>query len=589
MTNVISNNFLMNLKSFIPILDWLPNYKKVWFKGDISAGLTVGVMLIPQGMAYAFIAGLPPVYGLYASIVPIFIYAIFGTSRQLAVGPVAMVSLLTATALGSFEGLSNSDYIIYAILLAFLVGAIQFLLGVFRLGFVVNFLSHPVISGFTSAVALIIGIGQLKNLLGIETERTHYVHEIVLDSIQKFNEINWMSFAIGVIGIVIIIGAKKINKSLPGQILAVVFGILIVSILGLGAGENSVNIIRDIPSSLPNFQMPSFNLETIEILFPLALTIALISFMESIAVAKAIQRKHRDYKVIPNQELIALGLANLFGSFFQSYPSTGGFGRTAVNDQAGAKTGLAAIISASLILITLLFLTPYFYNLPKAILASVIMVAVFGLIDYKEAIHLLKSNRTDFSTLIVTFLATLILGVEMGIGVGVILSLAMVLFKTTNPHTAELAKVPNSHFYRNVKRFDNLEVKDDVLIYRFDAQLFFANINFFKDKLYDFEKEKGDNLKLLIIDGESINNVDSTAIHALEEIVLDFNSRNIDVYFTGIKGPVRDKMLTSGFIKKASQDNFFMSIQDGIDNYELKGNQISNLNKFKSYIDQSNK
>lgn len=589
MTNVISNNFLMNLKSFIPILDWLPNYKKVWLKGDISAGLTVGVMLIPQGMAYAFIAGLPPVYGLYASIVPIFIYAIFGTSRQLAVGPVAMVSLLTATALGSFEGLSNSDYIIYAILLAFLVGAIQFLLGVFRLGFVVNFLSHPVISGFTSAVALIIGIGQLKNLLGIEIERTHYVHEIVLDSIQKFNEINWMSFAIGVIGIVIIIGAKKINKSLPGQILAVVFGILIVSILGLGAGENSVNIIRDIPSSLPNFQMPSFNLETIEILFPLALTIALISFMESIAVAKAIQRKHRDYKVIPNQELIALGLANLFGSFFQSYPSTGGFGRTAVNDQAGAKTGLAAIISASLILITLLFLTPYFYNLPKAILASVIMVAVFGLIDYKEAIHLLKSNRTDFSTLIVTFLATLILGVEMGIGVGVILSLAMVLFKTTNPHTAELAKVPNSHFYRNVKRFDNLEVKDDVLIYRFDAQLFFANINFFKDKLYDFEKEKGDNLKLLIIDGESINNVDSTAIHALEEIVLDFNSRNIDVYFTGIKGPVRDKMLTSGFIKMASQDNFFMSIQDGIDNYELKGNQISNLNKFKSYIDQSNK
>ena len=579
----------MNLKSFIPILDWLPNYKKVWLKGDISAGLTVGVMLIPQGMAYAFIAGLPPVYGLYASIVPIFIYAIFGTSRQLAVGPVAMVSLLTATALGSFEGLSNSDYIIYAILLAFLVGAIQFLLGVFRLGFVVNFLSHPVISGFTSAVALIIGIGQLKNLLGIEIERTHYVHEIVLDSIQKFNEINWMSFAIGVIGIVIIIGAKKINKSLPGQILAVVFGILIVSILGLGAGENSVNIIRDIPSSLPNFQMPSFNLETIEILFPLALTIALISFMESIAVAKAIQRKHRDYKVIPNQELIALGLANLFGSFFQSYPSTGGFGRTAVNDQAGAKTGLAAIISASLILITLLFLTPYFYNLPKAILASVIMVAVFGLIDYKEAIHLLKSNRTDFSTLIVTFLATLILGVEMGIGVGVILSLAMVLFKTTNPHTAELAKVPNSHFYRNVKRFDNLEVKDDVLIYRFDAQLFFANINFFKDKLYDFEKEKGDNLKLLIIDGESINNVDSTAIHALEEIVLDFNSRNIDVYFTGIKGPVRDKMLTSGFIKMASQDNFFMSIQDGIDNYELKGNQISNLNKFKSYIDQSNK
>ncbi len=579
----------MNIKSIVPILDWLPNYNKNWLKGDISAGLTVGVMLIPQGMAYAIIAGLPAVYGLYASIVPLIIYAIFGTSRQLAVGPVAMVSLLTATAIGSFEGLSNTDYIAYAILLAFLVGAIKFLLGVFRLGFVVNFLSHPVISGFTSAVAIIIGLGQLKNLLGIELERTHHVHEIIINSFQKFGEINWISFVVGVIGILIIIGAKKIRKSLPGHIIAVVFGILVVSLFGLGDGEYAVKIIKEIPSTLPNFQVPTFNIKTIEILLPLALTISLISFMESIAVAKAIQRKHRNYKVVPNQELIALGLANMFGSFFQAYPSAGGFGRTAVNDQAGAKTGLAALISAVLIVITLLFLTPYFYNLPKAILASVIMVAVFGLIDYKEAIHLLKSNRTDFSTLIVTFLATLMLGVEMGIAVGVVLSLIMVLFKTTNPHTAELARLPNSHFYRNIKRFDNLELKKDILIYRFDAQLFFANINYFKDKLYDFEKSKNDELKLLIIDGESINNVDSTSIHALEEIIIDFNSRDVDVYFTGIKGPVRDKMLKSGFIKKAKEKHFFMSIQEAVDFYESIAKNSKSGNIFKEYVKQTNK
>ncbi len=579
----------MNLKSFIPILDLLPNYNKEWLKGDIGAGLTVGVMLIPQGMAYASIAGLPAVYGLYASIVPILIYAFFGTSRQLAVGPVAMISLLTATAIGSFEGISTEQYISYAILLALMVGAIQFLLGAFRLGFLVNFLSHPVISGFTSAAALIIGLSQLKHLLGVDIPRSHHVHEIILNAIDNFNQINWIAFIIGIVGILIIIISKKVKKSLPGQLFAVVFGILAVSFFGLGEGNNAVNIVKDIPSSLPSFIIPSMDMGIIQLLVPMALTISLISFMESIAVAKAIQTKHRDYKVDANQELISLGLANVFGSFFQSYPTTGGFSRTAVNDQAGAKSGLASIISAVLIIITLLFLTPYFYNLPKAILASVIMVAVFGLIDCKEAIHLLKSNRTDFSTLIVTFLATLILGVEMGIGVGVVLSLAMVLFKTTNPHTAQLAKVPDSHFYRNVKRFDNLEVKNDVLIYRFDAQLFFANINYFKDKLYDYEKRKGNKLKLLIIDGESINNVDSTAIHALEEIQEDFNSRNIDVYFTGIKGPVRDKMLNSGFIKKARQDNFFMSIQDGIDNYDLKGNQISTLNKFKNYIKQTNK
>ena len=578
----------MNLKSIFPIFDWLPNYKKGWLKGDLGAGLTVGVMLIPQGMAYASIAGLPAVYGLYASIVPLIIYAVFGTSRQLAVGPVAMVSLLTATAIGSFEGLSTSDYILYAILLAFLVGAIQFLLGFFRLGFLVNFLSHPVISGFTSAAALIIGLSQLKHLLGIEISRSHHIHEILGNALQKLDEVNWIAFAIGIIGILIIIGFKKINKSLPTQLFSVIFGVLVVSIFNLGEGEYAVKIIKDIPSSLPQFQIPLFDLKIIELLIPMALTIALISFMESIAVAKAIQTKHRNYKVVPNQELVSLGLANIFGSFFQSYPTTGGFSRTAVNDQAGAKTGLAALISAVLIIITLLFLTPYFYNLPKAILASVIMVAVFGLINYKEALHLWNSNRLDFWMLIATFLATLILGVEMGIALGVILSLAMVLFKTTNPHTAQLAKVPNSHFYRNVKRFDNLEEKEEILIYRFDAQLFFANVNYFKDKIYDYERRKNDHLKLLIIDGESINNIDSTAIHALEEIIDDFNSRDIEVCFTGIKGPVRDKMIKSGFIIKAKEDHFFMSIQEAVDCYDALCNKVPRQKKYRKYIDQSN-
>jgi len=580
----------MNIRSIVPILDWFPNYKKEWLKGDIGAGLTVGVMLIPQGMAYATIAGLPAVYGLYASIIPILIYAIFGTSRQLAVGPVAMVSLLTATAIASFEGISTTDYIAYAILLALLVGVIQFLLGIFRLGFLVNFLSHPVISGFTSAAALIIGLSQLKHLLGIDIARSHHINEIIIAAFSKVSEINWVAFAIGFAGILIIVGVKKINKSLPSQLFAVIFGILAVTLFGLASGENSIKIVKDISASLPNFEIPLLDLNIIQLLIPMALTIALVSFMESIAVAKAIQTKHRDYKVIPNQELISLGLANVFGSFFQSFATTGGFSRTAVNDQAGAKTGLAAIISATLIIITLLFLTPLFYNLPSAILASVIMVAVFGLIDYKEAIHLWKSNRTDFFLLVATFIATLTIGIEKGIGLGVILSLAMVILKSTRPHVAVLANIHGTHFYRNINRFGNdVVLKEDILIVRFDAQLYFANTAFFKDKLEELVLEKGDKLKLIVVDCESMNNLDSSGVHALIEVIDDYTSKNIEIYFAGVKGPVRDAMLKGGMLDKLGLDYFYMSIQEAVDGYESKRQNDQPKQKFKRYIKQANR
>jgi len=580
----------MKIENILPILSWLPNYKKEWLKGDIGAGLTVGVMLIPQGMAYASIAGLPAVYGLYASIIPLIIYAILGTSRQLAVGPVAMVSLLTATALATFGDIPVEQYIIYAILLAFLVGVIQFLLGLFRLGFLVNFLSHPVISGFTSAAALIIGLSQLKGLLGINIPRSHHINEILINSFHKINEINWVSFLIGIVGILLIIGIKKINKSLPSQLFAVIFGILVVTFFSLDSGVNSVSIIGNIQSSLPKISIPIMDISIINILLPMALTIALVSFMESIAVAKAIQSKHRDYKVKPNQELISLGLANVFGSFFQSFPTTGGFSRTAVNDQAGAKTGLSGIISAILILITLLFLTPFFYNLPKAILASVIMVAVFGLIDYKEAIHLWKSNRTDFFLLLITFLATLTIGIEKGIGLGVIVSLAIVIFKTTRPHVAVLARIPGTHFYRNLERFEGaLKPKEDVLIVRFDAQLYFANTTYFKDKLEELVIEKGEKLKLIIIDGESMNNLDSSGVHALLEVIDIYKSKGIEIAFSGIKGPVRDAMYLGGVINKINFNQCFMSIQEAVDCYDSSCNKEIKENKYEKYIKQTNR
>jgi len=555
----------MNFKQYLPILDWLPKYTGKWFKGDLSAGLTVGVMLIPQGMAYAMIAGLPPIYGLYASTVPLILYAIFGTSRQLAVGPVAMVSLLTAAGIGAVAEAGTETYIALAIALALFVGLIQFLLGAFRLGFLVNFLSHPVISGFTSAAALIIGLSQLKHLLGVNIERSHHIHEILINAAGQFGSINWITFAIGMGGIAIIMLVKRINRAIPGPLLAVLFGIF--AVWGFGLTEAGVKIVGEVPQGLPSFGVPSFSMDTIETLIPIALAISLVSFMESIAVAKAIQSKHRDYKVDANQELVSLGLANIGGAFFNSYPTTGGFSRTAVNDQSGAKSGMASIISAVLIILTLLFLTPLFYYLPNAILASVIMVAVFGLIDIKEVVHLWHSNRTDLVMLLVTFIATLTLGIEQGIGVGVILSLAMVIYRTTRPHVAELGRVPGTDLYRNVNRFPEVEEREDMLIVRFDAQLYFANTNYFKDKLDELAAEKGDALKVIIINAESINNMDSSAIHALKEMVEEYHNFGIDIFFSGVKGPVRDAMARANLMEAVGPKKFFMSVQDAVDCY----------------------
>ncbi|TXB62630.1 SulP family inorganic anion transporter [Phaeodactylibacter luteus] len=571
----------MQIKNYLPVLEWLPNYKRSNLQGDLSAGLTVGVMLIPQGMAYAMIAGLPPIYGLYASTIPLLIYALLGTSRQLAVGPVAMVSLLTAAGIGTLAEGGTETYIMLAITLALFVGAIQFLLGAFRLGFLVNFLSHPVISGFTSAAALIIGLSQLKHLLGVDIARSHHVHEILLQAIEKASDINWATFAVGIGGILLIKGVKKINKAIPGPLLAVVFGIL--AVYGLGLTEQGVKIVGTVPDGLPSFVIPSFSGADFSALLPIALTIALVSFMESIAVAKAIQAKHKDYKVSANQELIGLGAANIVGSFFQSYPTTGGFSRTAVNDQAGAKTGLAAIISALLIGLTLLFLTPLFYYLPKAILASVIMVAVFGLIDIKEARHLWATDRADFWMLIATFIGTLSLGIEQGILIGVALSLGVVIFRTTLPHFAVLGKIPGEAHFKNINRFDNLEQRDDVLIMRFDARLYFANVNFFKEAIEAEVEKRKDSLKLFILDANSINSIDSSGVHALEELADELKAQGIEFYMTSVKGPLRDTLRKAHFSEKLGEGNFFMHIQTAIDKFDQKDPQ-----RFEKYVLQTN-
>ncbi|MBL4747180.1 MAG: solute carrier family 26 protein [Flavobacteriaceae bacterium] len=575
----------MNIRAFIPILDWLPSYKKSFLRKDLMAGFTIGVMLIPQAMAYASVAGLPPVYGLYAALIPVFIYVLLGTSMQLSVGPVAMVSLLTATALSSFGAVDMDTYINYALLLSFMVGGMQLLLGVFRLGFLVNFLSYPVISGFTSAAATIIGLTQLKHLLGVNVARSSNVTVIVTDLLAKINEINLLSVGIGLFAILLIIILKKINKSIPFLLIAMLFGILIVTFFDLG---NSVEITRDIPSSIPHFSLFKFDFEILNQLFPMAVTIALVGYMQSIAVAKSLESQQGDHVVNANQELKALGISNLIGSLFQSYPVSGGIARTAVNNEAGAKTPLASLFSALLILCTLLFLTPLFYNLPKTILAAIILVAIYGLIDVKEALFLYKSNRVDFWLLIATFCATLFFGIEKGIAFGVTLSLIIVIYRSTKPHVAVLARVPGTHFYRNIERFDALVPCKDVLIFRFDAQIYFANISFFKEKLADLVTEKGRDLTLIILHGESINNLDSSAIKMLKEIHKKYTQKGVEIVFTALKGPVRDAMSKGGVFNGVEFENCYMGIRQAMKAHHNKKKPRGSNGKYGKYVTQIN-
>ena len=565
----------MNLKAILPFLEWMPTYSRDQLKGDLSAGVTVGVMLIPQGMAYAMIAGLPPIYGLYASTIPLIIYGLLGTSRQLAVGPVAMVSLLTAASVGAIAEVGATSYVLYASALALMVGLIQWGLGVLRLGFVVNFLSHPVVSGFTSAAALIIGLSQLKHLLGIPLGQSKHIHTILIEAGSRWAEINWYALAVGIIGILLIKFAKKIHKAIPAALIAVLVG----TIAGYFLMSNgaTLSVVGEVPSGLPTFVLPSFDFSIWGNLLVSALAISLVGFMESIAVARSIQAKHKNYKVIPNQELRALGLANVGTAFFQGFPVTGGFSRTAVNDQAGAKTGLASIISAVLIVITLLFLTSLFYYLPNAILAAVIMVAVFGLIDFKEPIHLWHTDKNDFWMLTATFVGTLALGIEEGIAIGVVLSLLVVIYRSSKPHYAVLGKVKGTPFFRNVKRFNDLDVKPDTLIIRFDADLYYANIEYFLTCFNQEVDKKGPGLKYIILNAESISSLDSTAVSAIENLTKELHEKGITLLFANVKGPVRDILSKCHSFEKIGFNSFFLCTQDALDatnNIEIGENRF---------------
>ncbi len=572
----------MNLKRNIPILDWLPNYKKAHLKGDVIAGITVAIILIPQGIAYALIAGLPPIYGLYTALVPQVIYAVFGTARQVAIGPVAMDSLIVATGVATLALTGSESYIAIAILLALIVGIIQFLMGVLRLGFIVNFLSKPVITGFTSAVALTIGLNQLSNLFGVSFVKSDQIHILVSDVFEKLSEINLNTTIIGLVACAIIIILKKINSKIPNALIVVLLGILVLKFFEQNFLD--VSIVKNIPSGLPSFSIPEIDIAQIRELMPIAITLVMVGYLETISIGKTLESKQDEYRINPNQELIALGLGNIVGSLFKSYPSTASFSRSAINEDAGANTGMAALIASILVMFTLLFLTPVFYHLPKTVLAAIIIVSIVKLVNYKEAKFLWRANNLDFWLLAATFFSTLFLGVEYGILTGVGLSLIVLIYRTSRPYVAELGKVPNSNFYRNVNRFDEVVIEEDILVFRFDAQLFYANAGYFRDRLDEMVFKRQGKLKLIVLDAESINRLDSTGVEMLKDRIKFYHKKNIQFYFAGVKGPVRDAMFKGGILEIIDINHFFMRANGAVTYYKTGDNE--HQKKYAQYIHQ---
>ncbi len=558
----------MSWKSFFPILESLESYTSRDFTKDLSAGLTVGVMLIPQGMAYALLTGMPPIYGLYGGFIPLLFYAIFGTSRQMSIGPVAISSLLVLAGISQLEDPGSAAYVELVILTGLLVGAAQLLLSFLRMGFLVNFLSHPVLVGFTSAAAVIIAISQLKDLFGFPIPRFSNSYESLIYAIQHLGETNFLSLGFCLGSVILILLLKRVHSAIPGPLIATVMGTILAWSLQL---ENyGLSLVMEVPSGLPAFESPVMDWDKIILVLPTVFTVTVICIVESIGIAKVLEAKHQTYEVRPNQELLALGISKLAGAFFQSLVTSGSFSRSAVNDEAGAKTGVSSIISALLIALTLLFLTDLVYFLPKAVLAAIILLAIKSLFNLKEAIHLWHTHRRDFWMMLVTFIVTLLLGIGEGVVAGVALSISTVLYRSSRPHLAVLGKLPGTQYYRNIKRFQEAEQSDEVLIIRFDDQLYFGNAAYFKEHIKKLVRQKGPDLRLLIMDASSMHDIDSTGIHALEEIHNYLKGRNICLNLCGVIGPVRDMLFKVHLIDHFGKENFFMYIQNAEEAYYQK-------------------
>lgn len=554
------------LQRYFPILDWGKKYDKSTATSDLVAAVIVTIMLIPQSLAYALLAGLPPEVGLYASILPLVAYAIFGTSRALAVGPVAVVSLMTASAVGELAQQGTPEYLGAAIILALLSGLMLVAMGLFRLGFLANLLSHPVISGFITASGLLIASSQLKHILGVPAHG-HTLYDILLSIISHLNEINWITFGIGAASTIFLFWVRKGLRALllrsglqpfladglakAGPVAAVAVTTIASAVFQLG--DRGVRIVGDIPSGLPVPQLPSFDSDLWLALAGPALLISVIGFVESVSVAQTLAAKKRQ-RIEPDQELIGLGASNIASAISGGYPVTGGFARSVVNFDAGAATPAAGAFTAIGIALATLFLTPLLTYLPQATLAATIIVAVLSLVDFGAIKRTFAYSKSDFTAMAATILITLFFGVEPGVVAGVTLSIALHLYRSSRPHMAIVGVVPGSEHFRNVDRH-KVVTGDRVLALRVDESLFFANSRYLEDRIYALVADRPD-IEHVVLMCPAVNEIDASALESLEEINHRLKDSGVSFHLSEVKGPVMDRLKRTDFLENLTGEVF---------------------------------
>jgi len=557
------------LKPFIPILEWLPTYKRAQLPGDLLAGIIVAIVLIPQSMAYAMVAGLPPQVGLYASVLPLLFYSLLGSSRTMAVGPVGLMSLMTGSLLAEMGINDTAQLLSIAVLLALLSGFTLLFMRLLKLGSVINFLSHPVISGFTSAAAILIMFSQLKHLFGIEIPSELGVIEKIGFTFSNSDQINATTLVIGLLSIVFLILIRSplanklaikaggiLGKSAP--LVVVVTGIFFTATFQL-AESYGVAIVGAIPAGLPELKIPAFDQSLWQQILPGAMLIAVVGFLESISVAKALASRRRE-KIDANQELLALGASNISSAFSGGYPVAGGLGRSMVNFSSGANTPLASIITALLLAFALICLTPYLYNLPRAVLSAIIIVAVSALIDLETFKKAWRYDRADAASFLATFFAVLIIGIELGILLGAIISISLYLHRSSQPHIAVVGRIAGSEHFRNIDRHD-VETHPHILALRIDENLYFANTNYLEDKIMGMIVDDSQ-IKELILICSAINFIDTSALDSLEMTIDRLRNAGVTVHLAEVKGPVMDKLKKSHFLAQLGEGKVFLSTHD---------------------------
>jgi len=542
----------MNLKRFFPVLQWLPQYRREQAVSDLVAAVIVTIMLIPQSLAYALLAGLPAQVGLYASILPLLLYAVFGTSRTLSVGPVAVVALMTATALAPLAAPGSPEYVAGAVLLAVMSGLMLTAMGLLKLGFLTNFLSHPVVSGFMTASGVVIVASQLRHIVGIEASG-HNVVEIAVSLVENLGNVNGPTLLMGTGALAFLVFARRglapglvrLGMSAQAAVMvtraAPILVVLVTTLLawGMGLGSRGVQLVGEVPSGLPELALPSLEWSVWKQLAVGALLISVVGFVESVSVGQTLAAKRRQ-RIDPDQELIGLGTANLGAGFSGGMPVTGGLSRSVVNFDAGAQTPAAGAYTAVGIALATLMLTPAIAYLPTATLAATIIVAVATLVDLPALVRTWRYSRTDFGAMLVTIVLTLAHSVEAGLVAGVGLSLGLFLYRTSRPHSAVVGRVPGTEHFRNTQRHQ-VETSPSVTFLRVDESLYFANARFLEETVMDLVTRQPD-LKDLVLVCPAVNLIDASALESLEAINERMKDAGVRLHLSEVKGPVMDRL-----------------------------------------------